>query len=73
MNWGHLNPYEYHPEKGLYYHEVAPDLLCGSQPQSPADIEHLHAGPASLLPLNLLTMCSCLLQKQMMPVQTVEL
>ncbi|CAL8464176.1 g3711 [Coccomyxa elongata] len=43
MKWGHLNPYEYHPERGLYYHEVAPNLLCGSQPQSPADIERLHA------------------------------
>ena len=41
MNWDHVNPYEYHPERGLYYHEVAPNLLCGSQPQRPSDIEHL--------------------------------
>ena len=43
MGWDHLNPYEYHPERGLYYHEVFPNLLCGSQPQTPADIEQLHA------------------------------
>lgn len=46
MKWSHLNPYEYHPERGLYYHEVAPKLLCGSQPQTPQDIEQLHAGSA---------------------------
>jgi hypothetical protein len=43
MGWDHLNPYEYHPERGLYYHEVFPNLLCGSQPQTPVDIEQLHS------------------------------
>lgn len=43
MGWDHLNPYEYHPERGLYYHEVFPNLLCGSQPQTPGDIEQLHS------------------------------
>ncbi|KAK9787491.1 hypothetical protein WJX73_003193 [Symbiochloris irregularis] len=27
MKWDHLNPYEYHPERGLYYHEILPNLL----------------------------------------------
>ncbi|KAK9830917.1 hypothetical protein WJX81_004774 [Elliptochloris bilobata] len=35
------NPFEYHPELGLYYHEVAPGLLCGTQLRTPADIERL--------------------------------
>ncbi len=35
------NPYEYHPELGLYYHEVAPGLLCGTQLRSTADVERL--------------------------------
>ncbi len=35
------NPFEYHPELGLYYHEVAPGLLCGTQLRSAADVERL--------------------------------
>lgn len=35
------NPYEYHPERGLYYHEVDDNLLVGSQPQSAEDIRTL--------------------------------
>lgn len=42
MGWEQANPYEYHPERGLYYHEVARNLICGSQPQTREDIEHLH-------------------------------
>ena len=41
MGWEDSNPYEYHPERGLYYHEVARNLICGSQPQTREDIEHL--------------------------------
>lgn len=41
MGWENSNPYEYHPERGLYYHEVAKNLICGSQPQTREDIEHL--------------------------------
>lgn len=41
MGWKDANPYEYHPERGLYYHEVWPGLFCGSQPQSKQDIDAL--------------------------------
>lgn len=36
-----LSPYEYHPERGLYYHFITPSLLLGSQPRTPADVRHL--------------------------------
>lgn len=45
MGWDNANPFEYHPERGLYYHEVWPNLLCGTQPQTKEDIDVL----ASLL------------------------
>jgi protein-tyrosine phosphatase len=35
------NPYEYKPERGLYYHYIAPNLLVGSQPLSSSDVDHL--------------------------------
>ena len=37
-----LNPYEYHPERGLYFHLIADGLICGSQPQTVDDIVALH-------------------------------
>ncbi|KDD73585.1 hypothetical protein H632_c2031p0, partial [Helicosporidium sp. ATCC 50920] len=36
-----LNVYEYHPEKGLYYHYITPSLILGSQPRTPEDIDAL--------------------------------
>ncbi|RMZ57246.1 hypothetical protein APUTEX25_004080 [Auxenochlorella protothecoides] len=36
-----LNPFEYHPERGIYYHYLTSDLLLGSQPRSPGDVAHL--------------------------------
>ena len=39
------NPFQYHPELGLYYHEVAPGLLCGTQLRTPADVERLAGTP----------------------------
>eukprot|EP00238_Polyblepharides_amylifera_P013388 CAMPEP_0196583218 /NCGR_PEP_ID=MMETSP1081-20130531/42536_1 /TAXON_ID=36882 /ORGANISM="Pyramimonas amylifera, Strain CCMP720" /LENGTH=294 /DNA_ID=CAMNT_0041904033 /DNA_START=156 /DNA_END=1040 /DNA_ORIENTATION=- len=36
-----FNPYEYHPDLGLYYHEVYPGLIVGTQPKTAADIEFL--------------------------------
>ena len=39
------NPFKYHPELGLYYHEVAPGLLCGTQLRTPADVERLAGAP----------------------------
>ena len=41
MGWEDCNPYEYHPQRGLYYHEVVRNIICGSQPQTREDIEHL--------------------------------
>lgn len=39
------NPFQYHPELGMYYHEVAPGLLCGTQLRTPADVERLAGTP----------------------------
>eukprot|EP00899_Mesostigma_viride_P002512 jgi/Mesvir1/12261/Mv00476-RA.1 len=36
-----LNPYEYHHELGIYYTTILDNLIVGSQPQSPADIDML--------------------------------
>lgn len=41
MGWGNLNPYEYHFERGLYYHEIDRNVICGSQPTSAEDISYL--------------------------------
>lgn len=38
MGWDSANPYEYHYDRGLYYHEIIPGLFCGSQPRNPEDI-----------------------------------
>ncbi|KAG1676087.1 hypothetical protein FOA52_014953 [Chlamydomonas sp. UWO 241] len=43
MHWGNLSPFEYHPHRGLYWHEVAPGLICGTQPRSRDDVSALHA------------------------------
>lgn len=39
MAWD--NPYEYHYDRGLYYHEIVPNLICGSQPRNTEDLSHL--------------------------------
>ncbi|KAG2486009.1 hypothetical protein HYH03_015322 [Edaphochlamys debaryana] len=41
MGWSHVNPYEYHYDRGLYYHEVLPNLICGTQPRNVADVDEL--------------------------------
>ncbi|KXZ52979.1 hypothetical protein GPECTOR_8g350 [Gonium pectorale] len=44
MGWAHLShldPYEYHWDRGLYYHEIVPNLLCGTQPRHAADVDAL--------------------------------
>ena len=41
MGWGHLNPYEYHFDRGLYYHEVAEHVICGTQPRNRDDVRIL--------------------------------
>lgn len=42
MGWDDRNPYEYHYDAGLYYHEIVPNVICGSQPRNPDDVAHLH-------------------------------
>ncbi|GBF97675.1 phosphoglucan phosphatase chloroplastic-like [Raphidocelis subcapitata] len=39
MGWS--EPFSYHFNRGLYFHEVWPRLLCGTQPRSPAEVEEL--------------------------------
>lgn len=39
MHWD--TPFEYHFDRGLYFHEVAPGLCCGTQPRNPAEVEQL--------------------------------
>ena len=41
MGWEGRNPYEYDFDRGVYFHEVDHNLLCGSQPRHAADIELL--------------------------------
>ncbi|GLC45903.1 hypothetical protein PLESTM_001799700 [Pleodorina starrii] len=41
MGWSHLNPLEYHFDRGLYYHEILPNLICGCQPRNSADVDIL--------------------------------
>ena len=57
MGWGScdLNPYEYHPERGLYFHLIwsgEGSIICGSQPQTVEDIVALYEqGVTSILSL----------------------
>lgn len=37
------NPYEYRPERGLYYHFITDDVAVGTQPLHPSDIDQLAA------------------------------
>ncbi|KAG7671474.1 hypothetical protein Ndes2526B_g09363 [Nannochloris sp. 'desiccata'] len=42
MGWTTLdNPFEYRPERGLYYHYISEDVIVGSQPRNAGDIAHL--------------------------------
>lgn len=44
MGWTHLdNPFEYHFDRGLYYHYIAPDMIVGSQPRNAPDVDALAA------------------------------
>lgn len=53
MGWSHLNPYEYHFDRGLYYHEIVPNLICGSQPRNTHDVDILAADESVTHILNL--------------------
>jgi hypothetical protein len=39
MGW--RDPYQYHPELGLYHHEVAPGLIVGTQPRGRREVDRL--------------------------------
>lgn len=39
MSWE--RPFEYHWDRGLYFHEVAPGLCCGTQPRDAGEVEAL--------------------------------
>ena len=39
MHWS--NPFEYHFDRGLYFHEVSPNLFCGTQPRNPEEVRAL--------------------------------
>lgn len=41
MGWDRYDPFRYSPERGIYLHEVAPSLLCGTQPRSADDVAAL--------------------------------
>lgn len=41
MGWEDVDPFEYHPERGLYYHGVWPALYCGTQPRTKSDVDFI--------------------------------
>ena len=44
MGWQQLdNPFEYHFDRPIYYHYIAPDMIVGSQPRNALDVDHLAA------------------------------
>lgn len=51
MDWS--NPFDYHYERGLYYHEVATNLLCGTQLRNPQEVQQLHREEKITTVLNL--------------------
>lgn len=54
MGWHQLeNPFEYRPERGLYYHYITEDMVVGSQPRSRKDIDHLSVSEGIRAILNL--------------------
>jgi hypothetical protein len=49
MGW--RDPYQYHPELGLYHHEVAPGVIVGTQPRGRREVDRLldETGAAAIL------------------------
>lgn len=41
MGWKDADPYQYYYDRGLYFHEIIPDLICGSQPRHAEDVTQL--------------------------------
>lgn len=49
MNWEGAGVYEYHYERGLYYHEILPNLFCGTMPRNTSDLVRHGQFPFTLL------------------------
>lgn len=64
MGWKDADPYQYHYDRGLYYHEIIPDLLCGSQPRNVADIAELkeEVGATTVINVGMHGCCKSTLQ-----------
>ena len=60
MGWDDADPYQYHYDRGLYYHEVMPDLLCGSQPRNVEDIVKLKEDIGATVIINVSASCRTL-------------
>ena len=41
MGWDQRDPYKYHHDGPLYFHEILPGLICGAQPRNAEDIRQL--------------------------------
>ena len=59
MGWKDADPYQYHYDRGLYYHEIVPDLICGSQPRHAEDITELKEEVHASTIINVGMHCSC--------------
>ena len=59
MGWADADPYQYHYDRGLYYHEIAPDLICGSQPRNPEDVIKLKEEVGASTIINVSRKSSC--------------
>lgn len=53
MGWKDADPYQYYYDRGLYYHEIAPDLICGSQPRNTEDMTELKEDIGATTVINL--------------------
>lgn len=51
MGW--RDPYQYHPELGLYHHEVAPGVIVGTQPRGRREVDRLIEETGATAILNL--------------------
>lgn len=42
MLFGRADAYTYYYDRGLYYHEIVPGLICGTMPRNVSDLDYLH-------------------------------
>ena len=63
MGWRDADPYQYYYDRGLYYHEIIPNLLCGSQPRNVEDIIELkeEVGASTVINVGMLSLHSLLI------------